>query len=182
MAVRVRPIAFWRTEVDNQPGALARTLEPLAGSNLQVVMGYRLPGDQRRAAIELAPVTGARATSAAQSAGLKDSGITALAVEGDDRPGLGHAIARALADAGINMEFLMAQATGGRHSTIIGFESREDADRAVPLIKKAAGAPPRTAARKTGGRARGAARKGGARKAAGTRARAGGRTAARRSR
>src|SRR5688572_14338039 len=134
MAVRVRPISLWRAEVDHQPGALARTLEPLTGSNLQVVMGYRLPGSTGRAAIELAPLTGARATAAAQAAGLRDSGIAALSVEGDDRPGLGHAIARALADAGINMEFLMAQATGGRHSTIIGFENRTDAERAVPLI------------------------------------------------
>lgn len=156
MAVRVRPITLWRAEVGNQPGALARTLEPLARSNLQVVMAYRLPGDQARTAIELAPVSGARAIAAARAAGLSDSGIAALVVDGDDRPGLGHAIARALADVGINMEFLIAQVTGGRHSTVIGFGSREDAERAVPLIKTTAAsprAPSRTkGARKPGGR------------------------------
>jgi hypothetical protein len=169
MAVRVRPISLWRTEVDNQPGALARTLEPLTASNLQVVMGYRLPGNTGRAAIEVAPVAGARATTAAQTAGLSESGIAALVVEGEDRPGLGHAIARALADAGINMEFLMAQVAGGRHSTVIGFENSNDAERAVPLIKKAA-APLRGGSRKTAGRAagtrRGATRKSGGRKTA----------------
>ena len=52
MPVRIRPITLWRAEVDNQPGMLAQTLEPLAaaGANLQVVMGYRLPGDRARAA------------------------------------------------------------------------------------------------------------------------------------
>ena len=153
MAVRVRPIRLWRTETDNRPGALASTLEPLTGSSLQVVMGYRLPGNTGRAAIELAPVTGARATSAAHTAGLSDSGIAALAIDGDDRPGLGHAIARALADAGINMEFLVAQVVGGRHSTIIGFENGADAERAAPLISKAAAAPRRSASRTTSARA-----------------------------
>lgn len=171
MAVRVRPITLWRREVDNRPGALAQTLEPLTGSNLQVVMGYRLPGDQGRAAIELAPIAGARATAAAQAAGLSDSGIAALAVEGDDRPGLGHAIARALGDAGINMEFLVGQVIGGRHSTVIGFESRADADRAAPLISKAAAAPRRRAARrkttrKAAGRTRARGGRAGARKRA----------------
>lgn len=73
MPLRVRPITLWRAEVDNQPGVLAQTLEPLAeaGANLQVVMGYRVPGDRARAAIEIFPVTGARALSAAQAAGAR---------------------------------------------------------------------------------------------------------------
>lgn len=98
MPLRVRPITLWRAEVDSQPGVLAQTLEPLAeaGANLQVVMGYRVPGDRARAAIEIFPVTGARALSAAQAAGLSEAAISALHVEGNNRAGLGHAIAKAL--------------------------------------------------------------------------------------
>ena len=150
MPVRVRPITLWRAEVDHQPGALAQTLESLAAAraDLQVVMGYRLPGDRARAAIEVSPVAGARVTSAAQAAGLSEAAISALQVEGDNRAGLGHAIAKALADAGINIDFFLGQVSGSRYTTVIGFESREDADRAVPLIKGAATAPRRPAARK----------------------------------
>ncbi len=161
MPVRIRPITLWRAEVDNQPGMLAQTLEPLAaaGANLQVVMGYRLPGDRARAAIEVFPVSGARALSEAQAAGLREAAISALHVEGDNRAGLGHAMAKALADAAINIEFFIAQVLGGRHTTVIGFESREDADRAVPLIKGAAAARRTPAARKAAGTgARGATR------------------------
>ena len=45
MAVTVKRIGLWRSEVANEPGALARTLEPLAASraSLRVVMGYRFP-------------------------------------------------------------------------------------------------------------------------------------------
>jgi hypothetical protein len=128
---------------------LAQTLEPLAaaGADLQIVMGYRLPGDRARAAIEVFPVTGARALSAAQAAGLSEAAISALHVEGNNRAGLGHAIAKALADAGINIDFLLAQVSGRRQTMVIGFDSREDADRAIPLIKGAAATPRRPAAR-----------------------------------
>ena len=137
MPVRIRPITLWRAEVDNQPGVLAQTLEPLAaaGADLQVVMGYRLPGDRARAAIEIFPVTGARALLAAQAAALSEAAISAVHVEGDNHPGLGYAIAKALADAGINMDFFLAQVSGHRYTTVIGFDSREDVDRAIPLIK-----------------------------------------------
>src|SRR4030095_14481886 len=109
--IRLRPITLWRAEVDNQPGALAQTLEPLATAraNLQIVMGYRLPGDRVRAAIEVSPVAGARATSAAEAAGLSEAAISALQVEGDNRAGLGHAIAKELGDGGITIDFLLAQ-------------------------------------------------------------------------
>ena len=165
MSVRIRPITLWRAEVDNQPGMLAQTLEPLAvaGADLQVVMGYRLPGDRARAAIEIFPVTGARALSAAQAAGLSEAAaISALHVEGDNRAGLGHAIAKALADGGIDIDFFLAQVSGRRHTLVIGFDSREGADRAIPLIKGAATAPRKPVARKAASKgARGATKKAG---------------------
>ena len=151
MPVRVTPITLWRAEVDHQPGMLAQTLAPLAaaGVDLQAVMGYRLPGDRARAAIEVYPIAAAKALSAAQAAGLSEASISAVRVESDNRPGLGHAIAKALADSGINMDFFLGQASGGRQTTVIGLTSRDDVDRAIPLIKRAAGAPRRSIPRKT---------------------------------
>lgn len=151
MPVRITPITLWRTEVDNQPGVLARILEPLASvkADLKVVMGYRVPGDHARAAIEIYPVSGTRVTSAARAVGLSEADISALIIEGDNRAGLGHAIATRLAAAGINIDFLVAQVSGGRHSTVIGFDNPNDAASAVPLIKQAAATARRPAARKT---------------------------------
>ncbi len=139
MAITVKRIVLWRTEVEHQPGVLAGVLEPLAcaGVSLKCVMGYRLPGGQK-AAIELYPVTGKKAAAAAAAGGLSASPIPALLIEGDDRPGLGHAFARALAEAGINIAFLVAHAIGRKYSAVAGFESEADAKKAVPLIKKAA--------------------------------------------
>ena len=139
MAVTVKKITVFRAEVDNRTGALARALAGLAAAkgSLDVVMGYRVPGQQERAVIEVWPVSGKKLSQAAEAAGLRASDTPTLLVQGDDRPGLGQAMARALADAGVNIAFLVAQVVGRRYSAVFGFESAGDADRAASLLKKA---------------------------------------------
>ena len=139
MAVSVKNIELWRTEVDNRPGSMAQVLAPLAkaGVDLQIVMGYRYPGNESKAAIEVSPIKGKRSAAAANSAGMKNTSIPTLLIEGDNRPGLGHAIAQTLADAGINMGFLVTLVRGRNYSAVAGFETPEDASRAATLIKKA---------------------------------------------
>lgn len=145
MAVSVKKVTLWRREVDDRPGALDRVLEPLAGAgaNLNVVMGYRYPGQEGRAALEISPVSGRKATNAAQDAGLTPATIPTLLVEGDDRPGLGHDLASAIAAEGINLNFLVALVTGRRYAAVLGFDSDADAARATALVKKAGAARPR---------------------------------------
>jgi hypothetical protein len=140
MPITVKRITLWRKELENRPGTLAEALEPVAkaGADLHVVMGYCYPGEHSKAAVEVFPVAGKKPTSAAQSAGLAASGIPALRVEGDNRAGLGHAVTHALADAGVNLDFLVAQVIGRKYSAILGFENAADADKAVAIIKKAA--------------------------------------------
>jgi hypothetical protein len=144
MAVNVKKAVLWRGEVDNRPGALARTLAPLAdaGADLQVVLGYSLP-DGQRGVIEVFPVSGKKASAAADRAGLSASSAATLLVEGDNKPGLGHAIAEGLADAAINLTFVMAQVVGRRYSALFGFETDADASRAAGIIRRAAPAKKR---------------------------------------
>ena len=139
MAVTVKKIILWRAEVDNRPGALATTLEPVAqaGLDLHVVMGYRHPGAQSKAAIEVFPISGKRAATAGSAAGLVAAEIPALLVEGDNKPGLGYRIAQATAAAGINMAFFMAQVIGRKFAAVIGFETEDDARQASAVIRKA---------------------------------------------
>src|SRR5258708_38884991 len=93
MPVTVKTISLWRKEVENQVGTLAQTLEPLAkaGANLRVLMGYRYPGNDTRAAIELYPVTGKKTAAAASGAGGAASSIPAVIGEGEHKPGMGRA-------------------------------------------------------------------------------------------
>ena len=139
MAVSVKKVALWRTEVHNKPGALSGVLAPLAeaGADLQVVMGYHYHGAGGRAIIEVCPVSGKKSTAAAGKAGLAASAIPTLLVQGDNKPGLGHAIAEAVADAGINIVFLVAQVVEPKFSAVIGFEDEAAAGQAASIIKKA---------------------------------------------
>jgi hypothetical protein len=141
MAVTVKKITLWRGRIENRPGALAGVLEPLAGAkaDLQVLMGYRESG-QPQAVVELYPVSGAKATVHAQRAGLSPAAQPSLLVSGDNRAGVGHQMARALGDAGININFLVAQVSGRKYSMVFGFDSEADAANAAKLIKKAASA------------------------------------------
>ena len=54
--------------------------------------------------------------------------------------GLGHAICQAIADAGINMDFVVAQVVGRKYSAVFGFESAAEATKGAAVIKKAAAA------------------------------------------
>jgi hypothetical protein len=139
MAVTVKKIILWRAEVDNRPGALATTLEPVAqaGVDLQVVMGYRHQGAEGKAAIEVFPISGKKAATAGNAAGLVAAEIPALLVEGNNKAGLGSRIAQAIAAAGVNMAFFMAQVIGRKFAAVIGFETVDDAKKAMPAIKSA---------------------------------------------
>ena len=151
MAVSVKRITLWRADVENRPGVLANALEPLAraGADLRVVMGYRFPTTPEHAAIEVYPVSGRKAAAAAQEAGLAQAvDIPCLFVEGDNRPGMGASIARGLADASINVAFLVAQVLGRRFSATLGFDDEHGADQAVRIIRQAAATPARRPQRK----------------------------------
>ncbi|MCK6456814.1 MAG: hypothetical protein L6Q92_09825 [Phycisphaerae bacterium] len=136
--VEVKRAVLWRSETFNSPGTLAMTLEPLANvkQDLQIVIGYAYP-DRKSAAIEVYPVDGARAKSAAEKGGLHRSNFPCLIVSGANRPGLSHTIVSSLAEVGINLSFFIGQVIGRRYTALFGFEADSEADLAVKLIRKA---------------------------------------------
>jgi hypothetical protein len=140
MAVTVKKIVLWRKEVENKAGILANALAPLANAetDIHVVMAYRFPGQESKAAIELYPVTGKKSVTAAKEVGFSTSSIPALLVEGDNRAGLGYRTAQAIADAEINIDFVVAQVVGRKYSAVFGFESDADATKCAAIIRKAA--------------------------------------------
>ncbi len=139
MAVTIKKVTLWRTHVENRPGTLSNVLAPLAeaGADLQVVMGYHQHGAGESAVVEVCPVSGKKAIAAAGKVGLEAAAIPTLLVQGDNQPGLGHAVAQAIGEAGINMSFLVAQVIGGQFSAVIGFDDEAGAKEATALVKKA---------------------------------------------
>lgn len=139
MAVKVKRITLWRAAVEDRPGVLAGALEPLAhaGTDIQVMMCFGIPGQEGQATIEIYPILTKRAVAAAQIGGFSASPAPAVLVEGDNKPGLGYGIANAVAWAGLNIRFLFAQVTGKKYSAIVGFETEADAQKGALQIKKA---------------------------------------------
>ena len=139
MAIAIKKITLWRSEVENKPGAMSSVLAPLAeaGADLQLVIGYCQPGDKRKAAIEVCPISGKKSTTTAGRAGLAASAIPTLLVQGDNRPGLGHVLARDIAEAEINVTFFIAQVIESQFSAVLSFATEAACKQATTLIKKA---------------------------------------------
>jgi len=151
MAVSVKKAVLWRRELENRPGTLADALRPFADGkvNLQVVMGYVMPGGKAQAALEVYPVTGKKAEDAAKAAGMEPmTGTSALVVEGDDQVGLGYRMASALAAENVNINFSIIQVIGKRFTGVFGFDTSALAEKAMKLIKAAAVTKKKPAAKK----------------------------------
>ena len=136
MAVRIKRIRLWRTEVPSRPGALAEALEPLAQGNadLKVVRVRATPAG--RLTIEVYGGEGRRAAMAARSAGFSLVPSTTVLLQGDNRPGLAYAVTNAVAWAGIGVRDLDAEVVGMRYSATLTFESEDDAEKAVAVIRE----------------------------------------------
>jgi hypothetical protein len=137
MSIRVKKVVVWRTEVENRPGAMARALEPFAEQNLDLVLGYQ------GAIVDIAPVVGKKARSAAERAGFKPLPTSMVLVEGKNRPGVCFTATRALGEAGISMDSVVAQVAGKKFQALFGFTSDADAKKAASVIKKAVDATKR---------------------------------------
>jgi hypothetical protein len=137
MAVTVKSITIWRKEVPHRAGELARALEPLAeaGADLQVIMAY---AEGERGFVEIGPISGKKVMAAATRGGFAAFSKPTLLVEGNDRPGLGHKIADAIAAQGVSISFDVTQVIGRKFSSVYGFHTVEDAKTATAAIKKAA--------------------------------------------
>src|SRR5678816_180073 len=138
MSLSVKRVTFWRAEMANKPGNLARTLAPLAKTNtdLSVLMGYRYPGNESRAAVELYPIETGEQGAAAQRVGLAEASIPAFLISGKNRPGRVYELVARLSNAGINLAFVSAQAVGKKFSAVIGFENDNDLKKAEGIISK----------------------------------------------
>lgn len=121
---------MWRTEVENRPGEMARALKALATQDLELVLGYN------GAVIDVAPIVGRTAATAARRAGFKPLPTPMILVEGKNRPGVAFDCTRALGEAGISMDSLAAQVAGGRYQALFGFTSAAAAKKAADVIRR----------------------------------------------
>jgi hypothetical protein len=142
MPLGVKKLEVWTGEIDDRVGGLASKLEPLAraGVDLQFLVARRQPHLPGRGVVFLSGIAGAKGNKAAAAAGLaKASDVVALRVEGPNKAGAAHQIARRLADAGINLRGVSAGVTGKNFQLFVAFDSAVDADKAARSLRAAGG-------------------------------------------
>jgi hypothetical protein len=116
---------------------------------LQVFMRYRHFRDEKRAVIEVCPVTEEeknRCSAVMRAGGLKISTVPALILEGEPVPGLEYRFAQIIAEQNLRLIFCVTQTLADKWVALIGFESDGDAEKAalslllmdlgIPVIQK----------------------------------------------
>ena len=142
MAHQVKKLEVWVGEIEDSVGGLAAKLEPLAnaGADLQLLIARRQPHLPGKGVVFLSGVSGAKATKAATGAGLtKATDLSALRVEGPNKPGAAYQITRRLADAGINLRGISAGVLGSKFLLFLAFDSAADADQAARSLRAGGG-------------------------------------------
>lgn len=138
MEFEITRVDVWAGEVKDRLGALADMLKAVldAGADLDFIIVRPSPVKPGTGILYLAPLSGPEQIQAAEEAGLTvSSHIEALRIAGPDRRGLAEKIARALAEAGINISGLTAGRMGDRCALYVRFERLEDVDRATEVLQ-----------------------------------------------
>ncbi len=139
MKLNVTRSDVWAAALEDRPGSLAEKLTALAqaGANLEFIISRRSPEKPGKGVVFLTPVKGAKQTKAAKAAGfVKTNSLHSVRIEGNDKPGVGATLSRALADAGLNLRGLSGAAFGRRFVGYLALDSAGDTAKAIAVLKK----------------------------------------------
>lgn len=139
MALKVTKTKVWVAEIKDQPGGLAACLETLAraGANLECLIARRQSSRSRTGAAFVTPLQGRQVLAAAAKLGFHAAQrISTLKIEGDNLPGAGAKIARAVGGAGVSMRGTTASVIGRKFVCYLGFDSGADADKAARALRR----------------------------------------------
>lgn len=115
----VRKATQFTVRVPDEPGKLAEATEFMAqgGVNLVALAGWTEGEGQGIIACIPEDPDKIRALECPEGHTPKETEV--VVVEGEDKLGVGHAIAKAVADAGVNLKSCMMQAAGGRFQAVV---------------------------------------------------------------
>jgi hypothetical protein len=139
MDLNIDRVEVWATEINDQPGALAGVLAALndAGADLDFVIARRSAEKPGTGTVFVTPLRGDAEVAAASMLGFNlTSSIASVRIEGENIPGVGAELNENLGGAGINLRGFSAAVIGSRFIAYVGFDSTEDADKAVDVFQQ----------------------------------------------
>ena len=138
MELMVERVDVWAASIKDEPGGLATTLASLReeGADLDFILARRAPDEPGTGLVFLTPLRGDREIDAAATLGFNVMrSVQSIRVEGENKPGMAAELTGKLAEAGINLRGLSAAVIGSRSILFIGFDSAEDAAKAVDVLQ-----------------------------------------------
>jgi hypothetical protein len=138
MKLKVSIVDVWAASIEDRVGGLVDKLAPLsaAGANLEFVIARRAPEQPGKGVVFVTPLAGEEQVKAAADTGfLRTVSLHSVRIEGPDRPGLGMMIAKALANAGINLRGLSAAAVGKKFVCHLALDTADEVEEAVRALK-----------------------------------------------
>lgn len=142
MNLHIAHADVWMAEIDDTPGALARSLRAIAdyGADLDYVVARRQPEKPGKGVVLISGLKSKDQIDNADQAGFKPAtNVTMLRIEGPNEPGIGSKLMKLVADAGVNMNGVSASVLGHRFVCYTGFDSLADRDKAETALKAVAG-------------------------------------------
>ena len=128
----------WSTTIDDKPGGLIAKIEDLVvkgNLNLEFLLAQRLSEDQDKGSLFLLPISGERQQAIAERAGfVRNDRVFGLRVTGNDEPGIGYRILKALADRGVNLRAVSAAALRDQFVMYLALDSAADAELATKIL------------------------------------------------
>jgi hypothetical protein len=137
VALQIRRVQAWSSEIPDRPGAAAAKLEHLAraGADLEFIFTRPHPAKPETSVIFLAPISGPAQMHAARSAGLGPAlDVAMLSIEGTNRAGISFDLMSRLAIAGINLRGLSISSVGQRFVAYLAFDNPDVATQALQLL------------------------------------------------
>jgi predicted amino acid-binding ACT domain protein len=138
MSYDVTPAKVWVCQVDDQPGALTRTLAQIsaAGVDLDAAIVRPVAPLAGERVLFVAPIAPEQEAAARKLGYRPTESVYAIRVAGPDRPGLLADIARHLSECNIHIYGLSASSPRGRCAMYVRLECRADAEQALKILRE----------------------------------------------
>ncbi len=136
--MKVEMADVWVAGIKDRPGGLAELLDGLqkAGADLNFLLARRAPDQPGEGVVFVTPLEGDEQIEAARKLGFDVvTSVKSLRIEGENHPGAAADVAKKLAEAGINLRGFSGAAAGPRSVFYIGFDSAEEAAKAVKVLE-----------------------------------------------
>ena len=139
MDLIVKRVDVWAANIKDESGGLALKLAGLsqAGADLDFVIARRAAEKPGTGVVFVTPLRGDREVAAAATLGFNvTNSVHSVRVQGENRPGIAAEVTEKLAAKGISLRGFSAAVIGKRFIFYIGFDTAEDAVKAVNILKQ----------------------------------------------